>query len=165
MLRRAHRDGAALTHYAEALRINPRAPESRFGYAMALVRLRRYRDARDWITDAMQRHPDRTEFKHALARLLAAAPDDAVRDGRRALALVDELLGGPKSPALGETTAMALAENGRFDEAVAVQRKAIEAARSEGEPRDFAFMNANLRRYEMGRPCRTPWSDRDSAIG
>ena len=165
MLRRAHRDGAALTHYAEALRINPRAPESRFGYAMALVRLRRYRDARDWITDAMQRHPDRTEFKHALARLLAAAPDDAVRDGRRALALVDELLGGPKSPALGETTAMALAENGRFDEAVAVQRKAIEAARSEGEPRDFAFMNANLRLYEMGRPCRTPWSDRDSAIG
>ena len=163
LLRRARRDEPALAHYAEAVRINPTSAESRFGYAMALVRLHRYREARDWMIDAMQRHPDRSEFKHALARLLAAAPDDGVRDGPRALALVDELLTGPKSPALGETTAMALAENGRFDEAIAVQRKVIEGARSQAEQGDLAFMNANLHRYEMHRPCRTPWSDSGSA--
>jgi len=162
MLRRVHRDEMALTHYREALAINPKSAESRFGYAMALVRLRRYREARDWVTDAMQRHPDRSEFKHALARLLAASPDDGVRDGPRALALVDELLTGPKSPALGETTAMALAENGRFDEAIDVQKKVIEAARSQPDATDVAFMTANLRRYESHRPCRTPWGDRDT---
>lgn len=158
-LRRSRRDQAALSHYSEALRLNPNSAESRFGYALALVGLGRYRGARDWVADAMQRHPDRTEFKHALARLLAASPDDAVRDGPRALALVDELLTGPKSPALGETTAMALAENGRFDEAVDVQRKVIEAARSQSPPLDAAFMTTNLRRYESHRPCRTPWRD------
>jgi tetratricopeptide (TPR) repeat protein len=161
-LRRAHRDQAALSHYREALRINPKSAESRFGYAMALVRLGRYREARDWVADAMQRHPEHTEFKHALARLLAASPDDTVRDGPRALALVDELLTGPKSTALGETTAMALAENGRFDEAIAVQKNVIDTARAEAQRPDFDFMNRNLRRYEMRRACRAPWSDRDT---
>lgn len=162
MLRRARRDELALPQYAEVLRLSPQASEARFGYAMALVRLRRYKDARDWMTEATELHPDRGEFKHALARLLAAAPDDTVRDGPRALELIDELLKGPRSVALGETTAMALAESGRFDEAVAVQRRVIEAARAEKGAIDLAFMTANLRRYEMRRPCRTPWNDADS---
>ena len=59
---------------------------------MALVRLRRYREARDRLADAMNIYPDQPGFAHALARVLAAAPDDGVRDGRRALALVQTLL-------------------------------------------------------------------------
>jgi hypothetical protein len=40
----------------------------------------------------MKEHPEQPVFAHALARLLAAAPDDRVRDGRRALELAEELL-------------------------------------------------------------------------
>jgi hypothetical protein len=36
-------------------------------------------------------------FAQALARLLAAAPNDHVRDGRRALTLVDQLVKGPQT--------------------------------------------------------------------
>ena len=61
--------------------------------AMALVRLSRYADARVALETAMTQHPDQPGFTHALARILAAAPDDGVRDGRRALALVEALQG------------------------------------------------------------------------
>ena len=96
--------------YNEALRVNPKSVDARFGYGMALVRLGRYREARDWFDDASRVNPDRPEFPYALARLLAAAPDDRVRDGQRAQAIVERLLQGGKTIDLGETMAMALAE-------------------------------------------------------
>ena len=70
--------------------------------------------------------PDQPGFAHALARLLAAAPDDRVRDGARADAIMSDLLKTQQTPALAETMAMALAELGRFDEAVRWQREAID---------------------------------------
>ena len=39
----------------------------------------------------MERHPDQPDVAHMLARLLAAAPDDRVRDGRRAMEIVQDL--------------------------------------------------------------------------
>jgi len=156
-LRRSGRVEQSLSPYAEALRINPRAADARFGYGMALVRLGRYREARDWFTEARQLHPDRVEFPHALARLLAAAPDDRVRDGERAQAIVDGLLKATKTIDLGETLAMALAERGRFDEAAGVQRDVIEAARRAGFDQALTHMEANLQRYTRGQPCRMPW--------
>ena len=49
---------------------------------MALVRLRRFQEARDRLADGVKTYPDQPGFAHALARLLAAAPDARVRDGR-----------------------------------------------------------------------------------
>jgi tetratricopeptide (TPR) repeat protein len=45
-LRSSGRIEASLKPYADVVRINPRSAEARFAYAMALVRLRRYRDAK-----------------------------------------------------------------------------------------------------------------------
>src|SRR4029453_19163028 len=91
-MRRAGRVEASMEPYREALRVSPKAADARLGYGMALVRLGRYREARDWFADAANRHPDRPDFQHALARLLAAAPDDLVRDGRRAQKIVESLI-------------------------------------------------------------------------
>jgi tetratricopeptide (TPR) repeat protein len=160
-LRHSGRFDASLRPYADVVRINPRAAEARFGYAMALVRLRRYGEARDWLEESARVQPDRTEITHALARLLAAAPDSAVRDGARAMTLVQELLKGTKTTAVGETMAMALAELGQFTNAVEVQRDIIAAAGQAGLQQDVRRMTANLRRYERREACRTPWSDDD----
>ena len=160
-LRRAGRNAEALTHYAAVVRIAPQSADARFGYAMALVRLRRYGEAQGSLADGMRLHPQRQDFTHAMARLLAAAPDDNVRDGPEAMALVDRLLSGEKTVALGETTAMALAENGRFDAAADVQRQVIKAAQEAGLAIDIERMTANLRLYERGVPCRVPWADDD----
>jgi tetratricopeptide (TPR) repeat protein len=156
-LRRAGRIEASLKPYADVVRINPRNADARFAYAMALVRLGRYREARDWLADAARTLPDRPEFSHALARVLAAAPDASARDGARAMALVDELLKGTKTTALGETLAMAMAELGRFREAADVQRGVIDAAQRAGLAWEVRQMTVNLRRYERGDACRTPW--------
>jgi tetratricopeptide (TPR) repeat protein len=156
-LRRAGRLSDALPQYAEILSLDPTELDARYGYAMALVAQERYRDARTWLEDARQSHPEDPRFGLALARLLAAAPDAHVRDGRRALAIVDELLAGERTVELGEATAMALAEVGDFAQAAAVQRQVMEAATAAGLQVDRSRLRADLRRYESGAPSRTVW--------
>jgi hypothetical protein len=87
--------------------------------------------------------------------VLAAAPDSRVRDGRRAMAVMERLSEEQQRMDLGETMAMALAETGRYEEAAALQREAIAAAPAEIAER----MAANLTLYEAGQPSRTPWRD------
>jgi tetratricopeptide (TPR) repeat protein len=159
VLRTSGRLEASLAQYADVIRINPRAAEARFNYAMVLVRLRRYADARASLEESVRAQPDRPELAHALARLLAAAPDPAVRDGQRALAMTRTLAQTVNNTDVGETMAMALAEVGAYADAVSVQRDVIEAARTEGADADVRRMAGNLRLYETGRPCRTPWPD------
>jgi tetratricopeptide (TPR) repeat protein len=161
--RRAGRVEAALAHYRLIIDVDPSASQARFGLAMGLVRLGRYAEARTVLDDAVKAHPDQVGFTHALARVLAAAPDDAVRDGRRALVLVSGLrrsLDSP-SPPLLETAAMAEAATGNFREAVTLQRAVIAAARQAGATDRLPTLEANLRRYEDRQPCRQPWDDDD----
>jgi len=139
--------------------VNPRSVQAQLGYALALIDLRRYQDARAWLSDAVTRHPDQPALAHALARLLAAAPDDRVRDGRRAMEIVQELLKEDKSTDLGETMAMAFAELGDYDRAAGVQRGVMAAARDAGLQQSIRRMEENLRLYENHRPCRTLWFD------
>ncbi len=158
-LRRSGDPRGALPYYEAVLRGNPDAAEARFGYAMALVQLGRWREARDRLATAMEAFPNETSFPHALARLLAAAPEPAVRNGRRALTLVEQVMDAEPEPTLdlGETMAMTLAELGRFGEAADVQRALIGAAELARMPDAVRRLDANLRRYERGEPCRTPW--------
>ena len=159
VLARSGRADEALTHYDEALALDPTRPEPGFGAAMALVRLERYAAARDRLTQGVEASPENPMFKHALARLLASAPDARVRDGRRAMSLVEELLEQGQNFALGETAAMALAEMGLYDQAAAVQRDVMGAAREAGLTDAVGRMAGNLALYEAGRPCRTPFTE------
>ena len=160
-LRSSGRVDASLKPYADVVRINPRSAEARFAYALALVRLRRYRDAKAWLEESARVLPDRPELSHALARILAAAPDDMVRDGARAMTLVQELMKGNQTTVVGETMAMALAELGQFSDAVDVQKGVIAASQQAGAAQDVRRMTANLRLYERRQACRMPWPDDD----
>jgi tetratricopeptide (TPR) repeat protein len=160
-LRRSGRTEPSLVHYAKVLSLNPSASQARFGYAMALVRLGRYREARDWLRQAAAMHPDQPGFSHALARLLAAAPDDNVRNGREAWELTEQLLQAHRSAPLSETMAMAAAERGRFDDAIRWQQAAIDAAVAAAQHQSAARMQENLALYRKRIPCRTPWRDDD----
>jgi tetratricopeptide (TPR) repeat protein len=162
-LRRGGLARESLEHYerAVALATGAAAAPARFGHAMAFVRLGRYEDARDRLNEGMTAHPEYAAFGQALARILAAAPDEGVRDGRRALALTRALLERRQTPDLYVTMAMALAEVGEFQEAARLQRELIAAARRAGNA-DFAqAMEENLRLYEARKPCRAPWTEVD----
>ena len=161
-LRRAKDADAALEEYRATLAINPRHSVARLGYAMALYDLRRYRETRDWLEDAVKTFPDRTEYRIALARVLAATPDDRVRDSRRSLDIAQDLFKSQQhTTALGETIAMALAEYGDYAQAIAIQRDVIAAAKRSGLAAQIPRMEQSLALYERHQPCRTPWSEDD----
>ena len=164
-LRRNHRPEPALAQYRETLAINPRNSIARLGYAMSLVDVKRHRDARAWLEDAVSQFPDSTEFKIALARVLSTSPDDRVRDGEKAIAITQELFKGQRTTVLGETIAMALAEYGDFPQAIAIQRDVMAAAQRAGMTTQVARMEQNLALYERHQPCRTPWGDDDLVLG
>jgi len=163
-LRRSGRAADALAHYSRVIALDPHDTAGRLGYAMALVHLRRYRDARDTLLDATKALPDQPALTQALARLLAAAADERVRDGRHAADLVQALMKKPHDVDVYEAMAMALAEMGLFDRAVEWQRGAIAAAGRSGRPDLAGRMAANLHLFENHTPSRTPWRDDDSAL-
>ena len=157
-LRRVDRAKEALPHYEQVLAETPDQTEARFGRAMARVQLGRYQDARDSLMAAVKAFPEQSVFAHGLARLLAAAPDDRVRDGDRAIALVGDLLAKEQRTLdLGETMAMALAAAARYEEAAGVQRDLMRGAEKAGLQKVVVRLAANLALYERHQPCRTPW--------
>ena len=74
----------------------------------------------------------------------------------RALGLAERLVEEGRTPISLEALAMALAEAGRFDEALRVQQEAIELAERGGSPALHERLTANLGLYERNRPCRNP---------
>lgn len=160
-LRRIGRLDASLSSYQRVLELDPDSEEARFGEAMALVRLTRHVEAGERLRVAMRLHPDQPAFPQALARLLSASPDPQVRDGRRALDLVQALAEEHKTTSVAETMAMALAEIGRFAEAAEWQRLAMSVAVEAGHPDAAQRMATNLALYQRHEPCRTPWRDDD----
>jgi len=153
-LRQVRAFDQALAAYQGALAVDPRLAEARLGYAITLADAGRYGTARAWLSEGRRSHPDRLEFVELLVRLLAAAPDVNVRDGAMAVELGEQLVKRSRSWKALEAFAMALAETGRWPDAVARQREAISAAQ-EGAQRDT--LTANLQRYERQQPSRLPW--------
>ena len=160
-LRRDERPADSLVHYERVSTIEPRSQAARFGYAMALVRLDRYVEARDWLVQSLVILPNERALSLALARVLAAAPDVRARDGRRALALAESLMSANQNIDAGETLAMALAEVGQFDRASSVQRQIVAAAVEAGAVNELVHLRENLARYEQRQACRRPWPPND----
>jgi tetratricopeptide (TPR) repeat protein len=156
-LRRARAFDRALGAYQGALAVDPRLAEARLGYAVALAEAGRYGTARAWLNEGRTAHPERLEFVELLVRVLAAAPDARVRDGRLATELGARLVGQSRTWRTLEALAMALAETGQWAEAVARQREAVEAFQraTRGES---AALTDGLRRYERREASRVPWS-------
>ena len=163
-LRRSGRAAESIAHYAHVTEVDPRLPEARIGHAMALGRLGRYVEARQRLTEAQHAFPDQPAVAQALARLLSAAPDDRVRDGRQAVAITQALMRKPHGVDLYEAVAMSLAELGQYDQASQWQRGAIDAAMKQGRTDLGERMAANLKLYESHMPCRTPWRDDEAAL-
>jgi tetratricopeptide (TPR) repeat protein len=160
-LRRTDQLEESLPHYRQVIALEPADLAARFGEAMALVRLARYAEARDRLAEGIIVSPDQPVFRQALARILAAAPDDRVRDGERAWKLVEGISKEESHPGAFETLAMVLAELGHFDLALDWQRLAMSTAARAGRADVAQKMAANLARYVQRQPCRVPWRDDD----
>jgi tetratricopeptide (TPR) repeat protein len=118
-----------------------------------LVDLGRYSDALKDYARAIELNP---KFEHAYrngAWLLATCPDDSIRDAQGAIKGAQTALEcgyGERHAAL-DTLAAALANAGRFDEAVGTMQQAIEIAPEDAVP----AYQARQQLYEMRQPFRT----------
>lgn len=159
-LGRARRFAEAAAEYAEAARLDPADSGARFGQAMALVLGGRHGEARAALEAALagRQAAEAVPLAHLLARLLASAPDPAVRDGARAVALAREVFQAAPSAEHAETLAMAFAEAGDFAQAVEWQRRVVARAESAAAPPEILeAMRRRLARYQRGEPERSPW--------
>jgi tetratricopeptide (TPR) repeat protein len=146
--------GEALAQYARAVELDPANEAARLGEAETLVRFGRYGEAKKKLEEALRQLPASGLLSHAMARLLAAAPDRSVRDGAWALTLALAVWNAQPAPAYAETVALAFAELDRCDEAAQWQRKAIEEWRRLGQEGPIGDLQRALSAYEKGSPCR-----------
>ena len=135
--------------------LTPDDLQVRFNLGLMLFETGRYAEARAALDEALGRFPSDVATRHLLARLLATSPDDAARDGARAVELAQSVV--DEQPALDhlETLAMALAEAGRFDDAVAWQERALEQERQAAGGNSPQRLD-RLALYQARQPLRAP---------
>jgi hypothetical protein len=98
--------------------------------------------------------PQKGRTAATLAWLLAASPQQELRDGTRGLELAKRVYQATGLVNHGAIVAMALAELGRCEEAAELQRRLIETAEREKNSRMVDKLRPDLRHYETARPCR-----------
>ena len=153
----------AVPHYGRVIELDPGNAFAHFMGAMALVRTQRWKEARSRLEAGLTALPEDTDLAHAMARLLAACPDAAIRNGQQALRLLQKVFEKVKTPDFEqvETLAMVYAELGLFDRAVQVQRMMISEVTRAQRSMLATLLQENLARYQRKEACRQPWRATD----
>lgn len=149
-------DGAMLA-YDAAVHANPKLARATHKLAILKVAHADFRGALQDLAYGRKHAPDDRDLATTSAWLLATAPDAADRDGRQALALVEPWCRTePADPGLWNIRAAALAECGRFGEAVEDGVKALQLA-GPGAPEEARTELAKrIELYRQGRPFHQP---------
>lgn len=151
----------AAQNYREALERLHDSSRVALSLAMAEVRGGRWAEARKVLEAGLDQHPDNAELANALARVLCTAPAAPVRDGPRALQMATALFQAKKDPDIGQTFAMAMAETGRFDQAIVLQKETMIVFEHTGGAGRKPLLERNLQRYQRHEPSREGWSADD----
>jgi len=156
-LGRAGEFARAADQFREAVRLEPRDEQSRFGQAIALLLAGLDLEARAALEESLAALPASIPLQHLLARLLATSADPKARDGRRALGMAQAVFRAQQNIDHAETVAMAHAELREFAQALEWQRQVIEQARLGGDAERLEQLRRRQSLYEKALPCRTPW--------
>jgi TPR repeat protein len=99
-------------------------------------------------------------YKDALNNLawtLATVPVKELRDGKRAISIIENLLQSEENEVgLLDTLAAGYAELGVFDKAIKVQKKAIDHLQSTHQEDRLEVFMKRLKTYQAGKPWRMP---------
>jgi tetratricopeptide (TPR) repeat protein len=146
----------ATAEYTAALRIKPDDSAAHNNLAVVLIRQGKAREAVQQCEQVLRIKPDSAEAQNNLAWLLATFTTADGGDPVRAVTLARRAceLTGNRLAACLDTLAAAYAAAGRFSEAIATAQKAIELARSAGQPELASEIEARLQLYRAGRPYR-----------
>ena len=152
------RSDEAIENYRQAIQVNSNRPETFFQLGMALGQLGRTREAVAQYREALKLNPNLAGALNNLAWVLAASPDDELRNGAEAVRLAEracELTHSGEPLFLG-TLAAAYAEAGRFPEAVTTAEKAEQFATAAGSKKLAESIRRLLELYRAGKPYHRP---------
>ncbi|CAN5449884.1 hypothetical protein BH23VER1_BH23VER1_03870 [soil metagenome] len=142
----------------DALDLAPENVGARYNLAFALQQQGRWREAASAYHEVLKRKSDWAMAANNLAWILAAAPDDSLRDGGTALRISASLASsdaGGSQPIFWMTYGAALAETGDFPSAAAAAERAISLL---GESGTRSALMGELvlqrARYRSGTPWR-----------
>jgi protein O-mannosyl-transferase len=149
-------DEEAIRHYLMALRIDPARTRACYTLAELFADSGRGDLAVIILRDGAQRRPNDVKIIDYLARLLASHPDDTVRDGPEALMWAERAVyanGDNDIPSL-TTLSVALAENGRFDDAIRTAEQALDLAVKVGAEHQVQRLQRRLAAFRENKPFR-----------
>ncbi|MGD0813993.1 MAG: tetratricopeptide repeat protein [Verrucomicrobiota bacterium] len=154
ILRQQGKVDEAITQYQEALQIEPDNESIHFNLARAFYQEGRVDLAIGQFQSALQIEPGDMEAQNNLAWLLATAPQASLRNGAKAVELArqaNELAGG-KNPVILGTLAAALAETGRFSEALEAARRASQLSGAQSNTALAGQLQFEMKLFQAGRP-------------
>ena len=144
----------AITQYQEALQIKPDDEAAHVSLGILLAQTGRAGEAIAHLQKALQLEPANAGFQNNLAWLLATCPEAPLRDGNKAVELARQAnaLTGGENPVILHTLAAALAEAGRFPEALETAQKALHLAQAQSNARLAGQLQIEMKLYQKGRP-------------
>ncbi|MDH3744399.1 MAG: tetratricopeptide repeat protein [Acidobacteriota bacterium] len=163
LLMRTNEYAAAAERYRAVVEQAPALVQARHLEALAYIALGDTATARRLLEESLEIVPQEAKLMSPLARILATTASEP-EDTERALVLAKQLIETRNSLNDGETLAMALAANNRFEEAVLLQEKVIEVAREQGAEQILAHLEHNLQRYRAGHRSDRPWPVADPVL-
>jgi tetratricopeptide (TPR) repeat protein len=158
LLLRKGRLTEAIAHSEAALRINPDNADAHNNLALAISRRGRVSEAVTHWKRSLEIQPENLNARCNLAWVLATAPESSLRDGNRAVELVERvaLASGHANTAVLRILAAAYAESGRFAEAISAVQQALQLATVQGDKALTDYLRFCLENYEANRPLRDP---------
>ncbi|MGC4073947.1 MAG: tetratricopeptide repeat protein [Nibricoccus sp.] len=157
-LLQAGRVDDAIRAFETVLKLQPDFAMGHSNLATALLRKGEAKAAIARYQSFLEQQPDHPFALADLAWVLATWPEDAVRNGARALELAQRAnrLSGGEDPNVLRALAAAYAEGGRFAEAISTARRGAELADAQSNAPLGEALRAQLKAYEAGSPFREP---------
>ena len=156
VLGQAGRLDEALYHLRRALEVDPDYGPPHRNLGILLFQAGRDREALGHLRAALVLRAE-PELMLLLGKLLAAARERDLRDGAEAERIARQLVDRqPGDPRFHDLLAMALAERGLFEDAVASGERALAGARQLGNAPLASELEGRLTGYRAGRPFRRP---------
>ncbi len=158
LLVKSGQSGEAADYFEKALKLEPDNERAHFELALIRITQRQPGLAIRHLREALRVKPASAVYANALARLLATAALQELRNGAEAVRLAEAACAVTQRQNYFylDTLAAAYAEAGRFEDAVAAERQAISLAGAIGKTNLAVEFEKHLRLYAEGQPLHEP---------
>jgi len=155
-LRKSGQLDEAITHLRKVVKIKPDYATAYSTLGLVFLERGNVQEAIDSWKQALGIKPDQADVQNNLAWLLATTPEGSLRDGAKAVALAEQAnhLSRGGNLKILRTLAAAYAEAGRFGDAAATARRALELGVAQKNHDLTAALQKEMSLYEANTPMR-----------